>query len=85
QSVIYQLAPQARARVNAVYMTCYFTGASSGSALGVRAWSHAGWAGTCAVGVGFGLVALAVLAWDQSLKRAGSAQQAAQQCQPQPQ
>jgi len=85
QSVIYQLAPQARARVNAVYMTCYFTGASSGSALGVSAWSHAGWAGTCAVGVGFGLAALAVLAWDQSLKRADSAQQADQQCHPQPQ
>lgn len=85
QSVIYQLAPQARARVNAVYMTCYFTGASSGSALGVSAWSHAGWTGTCAVGVGFGLAALAVLAWDHQLKRADSAQQADQQCHPQPQ
>ena len=65
--------------------TFVITGASSGSALGVSAWSHAGWTGTCAVGVGFGLAALAVLAWDHQLKRADSAQQADQQCHPQPQ
>ncbi len=34
QNVIYQLAPQARSRINACYMTGYFIGASAGSACG---------------------------------------------------
>lgn len=67
QSVIYQLAPQARARVNAVYMTTYFTGAASGSALAALAWSHGGWAATCAVGAALGMLACLVLLHDQRL------------------
>ncbi|PAU85917.1 MFS transporter [Pseudomonas sp. WN033] len=69
QSVIYQLAPQARARVNAVYMTAYFAGAASGSALAALAWSHGGWAATCAVGVLFAGLAGLVLLYDQHILR----------------
>lgn len=69
QSVIYKLAPQARARVNAVYMTAYFTGAASGSALGALAWSHGGWGATCAVGAVLGMLAWLVLWHDQHLVR----------------
>ena len=69
QSVIYKLAPQARARVNAVYMTAYFTGAASGSALGALAWSHGGWGATCTVGAVLGMLAWLVLWHDQHLVR----------------
>lgn len=74
QSVIYRLAPQARARVNAVYMTVYFIGAASGSALGALAWSHGGWSATCIVGALFGMVAWLVLLHDKRLVRHPSAE-----------
>ncbi len=59
QSSIANLLPDARSRMNAVYMTGYFAGASAGSALGVWAWNQAGWQGACSVGAG--LAALAAL------------------------
>lgn len=62
QNVIYALAPQARSRVNAVYMTTYFTGAAAGSAAGSLAWQAGGWPATCAVGAAIG-VANGMAAW----------------------
>jgi predicted MFS family arabinose efflux permease len=50
QSVIYRLAPEARSRVTAVYMTSGFIGAGLGSALASASFSVAGWWGMCAVG-----------------------------------
>ncbi len=50
QSVIYRLAPHARARVTAVYMTSAFIGASAGSALASSSFSLAGWTGLCLIG-----------------------------------
>ncbi|MEH6490993.1 MFS transporter [Halopseudomonas sp.] len=67
QSVIYQLAPHAKARVNAVYMTGYFIGAASGSALGALAWSLGGWSATCATGLALGALAIIALGYDQRL------------------
>lgn len=52
QSSIASLLPEARSRMNAVYMTGYFAGASLGSALGVWAWNMAGWMGACSIGAG---------------------------------
>ncbi|WP_347483872.1 MFS transporter [Vandammella animalimorsus] len=69
QNVIYALAPQARSRVNAIYMTGYFMGASLGSALGSYAWQRWGWAGASATGLALGLVTLAAVAWDRALER----------------
>lgn len=69
QNVIYQLQPEARASVNAVYMTCYFAGAAAGSALGALAWRHGGWPMTCALGAGMALLAGAALCNDQRLAR----------------
>ena len=51
QSRIYALKPEARSRINTVYMVCYFIGASVGSALGSIAWRHFGWPGVCALGL----------------------------------
>ena len=33
-------------------MTSYFIGGAAGSALGIYAWHHGGWAMSCLVGVG---------------------------------
>ncbi|MNY86292.1 Inner membrane transport protein YnfM [compost metagenome] len=62
QSSIASLLPEARSRMNAVYMTGYFAGASAGSALGVWAWNLAGWQGACSVGAGLAALA-AVSVW----------------------
>lgn len=67
QSVVYQLAPQARSRVNACYMTGYFIGASSGSALGAVAWQRGGWAGACAAGAALAVLNLLALVYDRRL------------------
>ena len=35
QSIIFRLRPDAKSRINAIYMTAYFTGGACGSALGI--------------------------------------------------
>lgn len=70
QNVVYALAPEARSRLNAVYMTTYFIGAASGSAAGAWMWLHAGWGGTSLAGGALGLLTLAVVLWDRRLARA---------------
>lgn len=67
QNVIYALAPEARSRINAVYMTTYFIGASIGSALGSWAWLGQGWAGTSIMGLVLGLATLAMVCRDRQL------------------
>lgn len=59
QSRIYALRPDARSRVNTVYMVCYFIGGAIGSAVGVAAWHRFGWIGVCFSGLGF----IALGAW----------------------
>ena len=59
QTLIFSLRPEARSRLNTVYMTGYFTGGSLGSVVGGLAWMHYGWPGVCAVGGAFVLLALA--------------------------
>lgn len=60
QTRIYALKPDARSRVNTVYMVSYFVGGALGSAVGIAAWHAGGWLGTCAVGFAFALAALAL-------------------------
>ena len=50
QNVIFRLRPDAKSRVNSIYMTLYFIGGASGSALGIYAWHHGGWAMSCLMG-----------------------------------
>ena len=59
QTRIFGLVPSARARLNTVYMTVYFTGAAAGSALATRAWAQWKWNGVC--GLAIGLIGLAAL------------------------
>lgn len=67
QSVIFQLASQARSRANAIYMTGYFLGASAGSALGVVAWDIGGWSAVCWLGLGLAGCAMAACLHDRRL------------------
>lgn len=73
QNVIYALAPSARSRINAVYMTGSFIGASLGSAVGSTVWLHWGWTGASVAGLALSLCTLAVVAWDRSLARQAKA------------
>jgi predicted MFS family arabinose efflux permease len=60
QTRIYALIPEARSRLNTVYMVTYFLGGSLGSALGAWGWSRWGWNGVCVAGAAQLLVALLV-------------------------
>jgi len=60
QTLVFSLRPEARSRLNTVYMTGYFTGGSIGSVVGGLAWMHFGWPGVCAVGGAFVALALAI-------------------------
>jgi len=51
QSRIYSIRPEARSRMNTVYMVSYFIGGAFGSAAGAFAWRHAGWLGVSGVGL----------------------------------
>ncbi|MCL6524631.1 MAG: MFS transporter [Thermoflavifilum sp.] len=46
----YALLPQARTRLNTLYMTAFFGGGTWGSIWGNIAWNHAGWTGVCVAG-----------------------------------
>ena len=61
QSVIYELLPQARSRLTAVYMTTMFVGGSAGSWAAAHAYERWGWAGSCGAAAVFPAVGL--LAW----------------------
>ncbi len=60
QTRIYALLPEARSRLNTVYMFSYFVGGALGSWLGAYAWHRNGWPGVCAVSLLLLLVALVV-------------------------
>jgi predicted MFS family arabinose efflux permease len=65
QAVIYSLRPDARSRINSAYMVCYFVGGAVGSlAAGALYGSH-GWAGVCLLGAGFGVLTLALSAYER--------------------
>lgn len=57
QTRIFALRPEARSRVNTVYMVMYFTGAAIGSAASAYAWAHWQWNGVCLLALSFLLLA----------------------------
>lgn len=65
QSVLYRLAPEARSRITAVFITSGFIGMSLGSALASAGYARHGWSGVCLVGTAF--PAVLVLRWIASI------------------
>ncbi|WP_157686016.1 MFS transporter [Robbsia andropogonis] len=62
QARIFKLDPEARARLNTVYMVFTFGGGAIGSAIGAWAWSESEWQGVCRAGSALiGLVAVLLL------------------------
>ncbi len=61
QRVIYALQPQARGRINGIYMAMMFVGGACGSSLGTVTEADGGWALTALAGAGLGLLAFALV------------------------
>lgn len=59
QSIIFSLIPEARNRLNTVYMVSYFIGGASGTFLASQVWKSYQWSGVCAIGAALAIVALA--------------------------
>lgn len=68
---VHARRPEARSRMNTVYMVSYFVGGALGTAVGTWAWTSFGWGGVCEAGAGFVLVALA--RWALGARAAGAA------------
>lgn len=60
QHVVYALRPEARARLNTLFMGAMFLGGSAGSALATVVWGAAGWTGVSVLGVAFTAVAAVI-------------------------
>lgn len=66
QNLVYRIELKARSRINAVYMTIYFSGAALGSLGAVYAWEHFGWIGCVALGLVFSIGILLIDRFDFS-------------------
>jgi len=58
QHIVYALVPEARSRLNTVFMTGMFVGGALGSAGAAFAWAHGGWVAVCLYGAALAALAL---------------------------
>jgi predicted MFS family arabinose efflux permease len=70
QSIIYALRPEARSRLNTLFMGTMFFGGALGSSVAVWAWRHGGWGLVCVLGAALAGGAV-VLQWVGRLRRIG--------------
>ncbi|MEV6367052.1 MFS transporter [Micromonospora musae] len=72
QQEIYQLRPDARSRINTVFIGSVFFGGAIGSALSGLLYDHAGWAGVTTLGVGLSVIGIAIWGGSELLRRRGA-------------
>ena len=60
QSLIFALRPEARNRINTIYMVTYFIGGGFGTYLAAQAWAHYKWTGVCILGIAVSVIAVVV-------------------------
>lgn len=72
QHIIYALRPEARGRLNTVFMGTMFAGGALGSAGATWVWGHAQWTGVAIFGGGLAAVAMLIqsMVWVRRLKKA---------------
>lgn len=58
QSLIFSLKPEARNRINTIYMVTYFIGGSLGTYITSFAWDAYKWTGVCVVGILLSTIAI---------------------------
>jgi predicted MFS family arabinose efflux permease len=73
QHLIYALRPEARSRLNTVFMTAMFIGGAAGSIGATLAWERAGWAAVCGFGVILALTALVLQKAGRPVREPGTA------------
>jgi predicted MFS family arabinose efflux permease len=67
QSIIYALRPEARSRINTVYMAMMFLAGAASSGAATAIWHQWGWSGVSLLGIGIAVLGLAL----QGLRRPG--------------
>jgi predicted MFS family arabinose efflux permease len=60
QAIIFGLNPEARNRINTIYMVAYFIGGAIGTLLVSSLWGSYHWAGVCITGMALSVTAIAV-------------------------
>jgi len=60
QHIIYALHPEARARLNTIFMGAMFLGGATGSAAATWAWAQGGWTSVAILGATFAAIGLAI-------------------------
>ncbi|QQL48329.1 MFS transporter [Mucilaginibacter ginkgonis] len=60
QAIIFALNPDARNRINTIYMVSYFVGGSAGTFAASLVWGGFGWAGVCGIGTILSVIVLFV-------------------------
>ncbi|MCG5480260.1 MAG: MFS transporter [Ensifer alkalisoli] len=69
QHIVYALDPEAKSRLNTIFMTAMFLGGATGAALATLTWGSAGWLGVSMLGGLLAVVALIVRLLDHRASR----------------
>lgn len=60
QSIIFSLRPEARNRINTIYMVTYFLGGTAGTFVATQLWNSYRWTGLCCIGAAISIITLLV-------------------------